>query len=63
MEQSRRNMLRTSALVGTVAGFPAIVPSSIFGAGAPSNRITMGGIGTGSMGMENLRGFLNDSRT
>ena len=37
--------------------FPAIVPSSIFGANAPGNRITIGCIGTGGMGTGNLRGF------
>jgi predicted dehydrogenase len=30
-----------------VAGFPAIVPASVFGAAAPSNRINVGAIGTG----------------
>src|SRR5687767_10516000 len=30
-----------------VAGFPAIVPSSVLGASAPSNRINVGAIGTG----------------
>ncbi len=29
------------------AGFPAIVPASVFGANAPSNRINVGAIGTG----------------
>ena len=29
------------------AGFPAIVPSSVLGAAAPSNRINVGAIGTG----------------
>jgi predicted dehydrogenase len=29
------------------AGFPAIVPSSVFGASAPSNKINVGAIGTG----------------
>lgn len=56
---SRRSLLRTSAAAGAVAGFPVIVPSTVFGAMAPSNRVTMGGIGTGSMGMANLKGFLN----
>lgn len=42
-------------------GFPAIVPSSVFGKEAPSNRITLGCIGTGGMGMGNLKGFLNQS--
>jgi predicted dehydrogenase len=30
-----------------LAGFPAIVPASVFGASAPSNRINVGAIGTG----------------
>src|SRR5438128_2631405 len=30
-----------------VAGFPSIVPASVFGASAPSNRINVGAIGTG----------------
>ena len=30
-----------------VAGFPAIVPSSVLGAAAPGNRINVGAIGTG----------------
>jgi predicted dehydrogenase len=30
-----------------VAGFPAIVPSSVFGAASPGNRINVGAIGTG----------------
>jgi predicted dehydrogenase len=34
-----------SALLAT--GFPAIVPASVFGAAAPSNRINVGAIGTG----------------
>jgi len=38
---------------------PTIVPSSVFGAGAPSNRITMGCIGVGGMGTNNMRAFLN----
>ena len=29
------------------SGFPAIVPSTVFGAGAPSNRINIGAIGAG----------------
>jgi hypothetical protein len=29
------------------AGFPAIVPASVFGASAPSKRINVGAIGTG----------------
>lgn len=47
-QQSRRNFLKTSAVaaVGTFA-IPTIVPSSVFGAHAPSNRINIGAIGVG----------------
>ncbi len=53
---SRRRFLGTAA--GAVA-FPYIVPSSVFGAGAPSGKITMGCIGVGSQGSGNMNGFLN----
>jgi len=49
---TRRDFVK-SALIGTVAcsmrasGFPAIVPASVLGANAPSNRINVGAIGTG----------------
>jgi hypothetical protein len=42
--------------------FPYIVPSSVLGKGnnvAPSKRITMGFIGVGGMGTNNMRAFLN----
>lgn len=58
-KQTRRHLLKTSAFVGAAAGFPAIVPSTVFGGNAPSNRITIGGMGVGSMGTGNLRGFLH----
>jgi predicted dehydrogenase len=44
---SRRAFLKTSLGAVTVAGFPAIVPSSVFGQKAPSNRINIGAIGVG----------------
>lgn len=58
---SRRRFLGATA--GVVA-FPYIVPSSVFGAGAPSGKITIGCIGVGSQGMGNMNGFLekNDAR-
>ena len=40
---SRRAILKTAA----VAGFPTIVPSTVFGQNAPSNRIQIGAIGVG----------------
>ncbi len=53
---SRRRFLGAAA--GAVA-FPTIVPSSVFGASAPSGKITMGCIGVGSQGSGNMNGFLN----
>jgi predicted dehydrogenase len=48
---SRRRFLATTAggIVGSsvVAGFPSIVPASVFGQAAPSNRINIGAIGNG----------------
>ena len=48
----RREFIKTAvkgavASSALVAGFPAIVPSSVFGQKAPSNRINVGAIGTG----------------
>jgi predicted dehydrogenase len=59
---NRRNFLKraTSAALG-ITCFPYIVPSSALGkAGniAPSDRITMGSIGVGGMGTNNMRAFL-----
>jgi predicted dehydrogenase len=49
--QSRREFIATAGTgVGAAAvlgGFPAIVPASVFGAAAPSNRINVGAIGMG----------------
>ena len=42
---SRRTLIKSSA--AAAIGFPAIVPSSVFGATAPGNRITIGAIGVG----------------
>ena len=55
----RRDFLKAG--VGAV-GFPYLIPSAAMGKSgtiAPSNRIVMGAIGTGSMGSGDLRGFLN----
>ncbi|NLD21835.1 MAG: twin-arginine translocation signal domain-containing protein, partial [Bacteroidales bacterium] len=48
---SRRKFLKSTALTG--AGLivaPTIVPSHVFGANAPSERINVGAIGTGRQG-------------
>jgi len=59
---SRRNFLkRAAAATGATLAFPYIVPSSVFGANAPSKRITGAAIGLGWQGSGNwgsLRGML-----
>ena len=49
----------------SAGGFPTIVPASALGregAVAPSNRITMGFIGTGNQGIGDMKHFLKDER-
>ena len=61
-KSSRREFVKRSAAV--VAGsivLPQIIPSSAFGGAgiiAPSDRVVIGAIGTGSQGMSNMRDFL-----
>ena len=59
---SRRNFLQKSISFGAAFAVPAVVPSSVFGEAAPSSRITIGIIGTGSQGILNLKAFLNKPR-
>ena len=59
---SRRQFLRGAAVAAGAAVFPAIVPSSVLGADAPSGKLLVGGIGIGGMGGGDLGGFLGDSR-
>jgi len=56
----RRDFLKrnTAVSIAAVFGIPALVPSSVRGRRAPSNRINMGFIGVGGMGTNNLDGFL-----
>jgi predicted dehydrogenase len=44
---SRRRFLKTAAGAAAVTGFPTIVPSTVFGQMAPSERINVGAIGVG----------------
>ncbi len=53
---TRRDFLCTAA---KAAAF-SIVPARVFGRNAPSNRITVGCIGTGNQGMQDMRGFLGN---
>ncbi len=59
---TRRSFLKKSAVasVGAIV-LPQIIPSTALGMGgrlAPSNRLVMGAIGTGSQGKSNMRDFL-----
>src|SRR6267378_3091687 len=64
---SRRQFLATAGTAigasSVVAGFPAIVPASVFGTTAPSNRINVGAIGTGRISRgHDLPGILKHER-
>ena len=45
--QTRRGFLRTGVGAAVAAGFPTIVPASVFGQMAPSRQINVGAIGVG----------------
>lgn len=51
---SRRDFLKASTVVGASLALPYIVPASVFGDAAPSERITVGCIGVGRMGTGDL---------
>jgi len=51
---SRRDFLKTSAAAGAGLAIPTVVPSSVFGVQAPSERINVGCIGVGRMGTGDL---------
>src|SRR5688572_11034400 len=45
---SRRKFIHSSAIASVaMSGIPSIVPATVFGKNAPSNRINIGAIGTG----------------
>lgn len=49
---SRRSFLKSATLTGTALGFPTIIPSSVLGADAPSNKINILQIGCGRIGRD-----------
>ncbi len=58
---NRRQFVQRMGLAAGAMALPTIIPASALGRGripAPSDRITMGFIGMGSMGMNNLNGFI-----
>ncbi|MHC4502071.1 MAG: Gfo/Idh/MocA family protein [Planctomycetota bacterium] len=58
----RRFLKRAATAAGAAAALPAIVPSHVLGADAPSGKILMGAVGVGGMGYGDLGGFLGDGR-
>lgn len=50
---NRRNFVKKTGFSSLVLGLPTIVPASVFGKNAPSNRITVGMIGLGRQGVSN----------
>lgn len=57
---NRREFLKsaTAVVAGTTLLGPTVVPSRVFGAESPSNRIAAGFIGVGRMGLDDLREVL-----
>jgi predicted dehydrogenase len=49
-KQNRRQFLNTTIKASALLAFPSIVPSSVFGKNAPSNRINVAAIGSGRIG-------------
>lgn len=59
---NRRKFLKgIGAGAGALAAVPYFVPSSVFGARAPSNRIVMGAIGVGGQGSGDMRSMMGSS--
>jgi predicted dehydrogenase len=64
-EPTRRDLLRTAVAASATFAFPTIIPASALGLDnkvAASNRITLGVIGTGNQGFNDIRSFLKDER-
>jgi len=61
----RRGFLRAGSAAAGALVMPTIVPSSVFSATAPSNRVTLAVIGVGGRGTVHLKSFLSlpDCRT
>jgi predicted dehydrogenase len=62
---SRRAFFRRTSQAVAGFAFPTIIPGSALGLGgraAPSNRVTLGIIGTGNQGFNDINSFLRDER-
>ena len=63
IKRSRRQVLRAAAGAAAALALPAVLPASALGRDgilAPSQRITLGGIGLGFRGTQVLRSFLSN---
>src|SRR5438270_44257 len=60
MIMRRREFLKTAGSLSLASGFPSLVPGSVFGAYAPSNRINVGFIGLGNQSTLDLPAFLRN---
>jgi hypothetical protein len=58
IRSTRRSWLKRTATIGAAVALPDLVPSTVFGAGAPSNRITVGLIGCGHQSQRIVPSFL-----
>lgn len=59
MKYNRRGFIKSAGAATAAMAFPAIIPSSVLGAGAPSKKMTLGFIGMGGQGIQkNLITFL-----
>src|SRR6187200_143896 len=57
---SRRHFVLSAAATTAASAFPLIVPSRVFGAGAPSKRVRVGQIGCGRIAQgHDMPGVLN----
>ena len=54
-QTTRRNLLKGAAAAAGAMAFPSIVPSTVFGQNAPSNRVNLAAIGCGGRGTDNCR--------
>jgi hypothetical protein len=55
---SRRCFMKSTAAAVSALGLPSIVPSTVLGANAPSDKVNLGVIGYGNMGGGNTGSFL-----
>jgi len=56
---TRRDFFKAAGGTAITFALPTLVPSSVFGENAPSNRINIGVVGTGEMGIIDLKAFMN----